>query len=216
MILTDHQLRILKEIGANNAIASSFYLSGGTALAGFYLHHRYSEDLDFFSEKEFDIQGVTVFLAQLKSVLGFDSIDLQQSMNRNLFFLQFSHEILKLEFTYYPFPRIEEGMKADGVVIDSILDIAVNKLFTIYQRSKARDYIDLYCICKKQNFKIPDLIRKAKIKFDWHIDPLQLGTQFLKSEAAEDLPRMIDDVPKKDWRDFFREEAERLRDEILR
>jgi len=27
-------------------------LSGGTALSEFYLHHRFSEDLDFFSEKE--------------------------------------------------------------------------------------------------------------------------------------------------------------------
>ena len=25
-----------------------FYLTGGTALGRFYLHHRYSDDLDFF------------------------------------------------------------------------------------------------------------------------------------------------------------------------
>jgi len=30
-------------------VLSSFYLTGGTALGRFYLNHRFSEDLDFFS-----------------------------------------------------------------------------------------------------------------------------------------------------------------------
>jgi len=206
---------MLKKIGANKSIASSFYLTGGTALAGFYLHHRYSEDLDFFSENEFDVQGITIFLSQQKNDLCFTSIDFQQSMNRNLFFLHFPDEVLKMEFTYYPFPRIEHGSEADGVTLDSLLDIAVNKLFTIYQRSAARDYIDLYCICKKYQWAISDLIMKARIKFDWHIDPLQLGTQFLKSEGAEDMPRMIADRPVEEWRRFFKEEAKKLKEQIV-
>ncbi len=61
-ILTELQEKILQIIGAHQKVASSFYLSGGTALAGFYLFHRYSEDLDFFSENEFAAQGITVFL----------------------------------------------------------------------------------------------------------------------------------------------------------
>ena len=192
-----------------------FYLSGGTALAGYYLFHRYSEDLDFFSETEFDVRGITVFLSQLKNTLKFSSIDFQQSLNRNLFFLRFPDEVLKMEFTYYPFPRIERGQIRNGLVIDSLLDIAVNKLFTIYQRSTARDYIDLYCICKKERWEIADLMAKAKIKFDWHIDPLQLGTQFLKSEAAQDVPRMIDTITPNVWKTFFREEAKRLKSAII-
>lgn len=214
-ILSERQRRMLAEIGAQPKIASSFYLSGGTALAGYYLFHRYSEDLDFFSETEFDIQGITVFLSQLKSTFKFTSIDFQQSLNRNLFFLRFPDEVLKIEFTYYPFPRIERGQMRDGLTIDSLLDIAVNKLFTIYQRSTARDYIDLYCICKKENWQIADLLAKAKIKFDWHIDPLQLGTQFLKSESAQDVPRMLDALAPDVWKMFFTEEAKRLKSKII-
>lgn len=48
-ILTANQLKILSFIGQESLLAKSFYLSGGTALAGFYLQHRYSEDLDFFN-----------------------------------------------------------------------------------------------------------------------------------------------------------------------
>jgi predicted nucleotidyltransferase component of viral defense system len=47
-ILTDHQQKALKLI-AQTQLAEDFYFSGGTALAYFYLQHRKSEDLDFFS-----------------------------------------------------------------------------------------------------------------------------------------------------------------------
>lgn len=214
-ILTERQESVLKLIGAHKEITAFFYLSGGTTLAGFYLFHRYSEDLDFFSESEFDVRGISAFFSSVKNKLGFYSIDFQQSLNRNLFFLKFSDETLKMEFTYYPFTRIEQGVTQDGISVDSLLDIAVNKLFTIYQRSTARDYIDLYCICKKEGWVIADLIKKVRVKFDWHIDPLQLGTQFLKAENVQGLPRMIDDIPEESWRDFFKKEALQLKGDVL-
>lgn len=214
-ILTENQKRVLAGIAENFFLAQNFYLTGGTALAAFYLHHRYSEDLDFFSEKEVDVLALDVFFKNSKKIFGYINIDFQQSYNRNLFFLHFPDEILKVEFTFFPFPRIEEGEKISGMSVDSILDIAVNKLFTIYQRVKARDYIDLYCMCKERNFSVRDLIKKAKVKFDWHIDSIQLGTQFMKAEEAKDFPRMIIDISNKEWHDFFIEEAKKLRGDIL-
>lgn len=47
-ILTPFQKELLKAIG-DSKLADNFYLTGGTALAAFYLQHRYSEDLDFFT-----------------------------------------------------------------------------------------------------------------------------------------------------------------------
>jgi predicted nucleotidyltransferase component of viral defense system len=103
-----------------------------------------------------------------------------------------------------------------GVSIDSLLDIAVNKLFTIYQRTAARDYIDLYVLVQERGYSIADLLKQAKIKFDWHIDPLQLGTQFLKADEAQDYPRLIQDIDPKKWQDFFRNEADKLKPQILK
>lgn len=214
-ILTKTQESFLQQAGENAFLARHFYLRGGTALAGFYLRHRYSEDLDFFSEEEFPTLGITVFLKSIKQKLGISKIDFQQSFNRNLFFLRIKGNILKTEFTYFLFPRIEKGKKQFGIQIDSILDIAVNKLFSIYQRTQARDYIDLYCIVKKEGFSIQELLKKAKEKFDWHIDPLQLGTQFIKAQGAEDYPRMIAKVPAKAWKSFFMREAKKLKGKIL-
>lgn len=194
----------------------TFYFTGGTPLAAFYLRHRYSEDLDFFSETEVDVMPLDVFFKRLKQKLAFISVDFQQNMNRNLFFLNFKDgEVVKLEFTFFPFPRISKGPKEFGLEVDSVEDIAVNKLFTIYQRMKARDYIDLYCICEKYHFTVRDLIAKARLKFDWHIDPVQLATQFIKSGQADDLPRMIASVKENQWRGFFEAEAKKLKPEIF-
>ena len=214
-ILTTRQTAWLKEIGSRAEFRNAFYLTGGTPLAAFYLGHRYSEDLDFFSEREVDIAALNVFFDRSKKKFRVEKIDFQQSFNRNLFFLHFPDEVLKMEFTYFPFSRIEEGINRFDMSVDSLLDIAVNKLFTIYQRSKARDYIDLFLICKQEKFKLTNLVKQARMKFDGYIDPIQLGAQFVKAETAEDFPRMIIDIPAQQWRGFFIEEAKRLKDEVL-
>ncbi len=214
-LLTKDQITLLKAVGKNRALSKRFYLTGGTPLAAFYLQHRYSEDLDFFSEDEVDPLPIQIFFKQQKGALQIKKIDFEQSFNRNLFFLTLPTGGLKIEFTYFPFPRIARGVPQHGVQIDSILDIAVNKLFAIYQRTQARDYIDLYYICRKQKYTIEDLLKKAKAKFDWHVDPIQLGTQFAKAEEASDLPRMIQSIPRTTWQTFFLDEAQKLRSLIL-
>lgn len=206
---------MLMAIGAQPEMVKTFYLTGGTPLAAFYLHHRYSEDLDFFSEDEVDVAGLNVFFAETKTTLGFSRIDYQASMNRHLFFLDYKSGTLKMEFTYFPFPRIEVGHREYDIDVDSQIDIAVNKLFTIYQRTKARDYIDLYLLCQQGGYTVADLVKKARIKFDWHIDPIQLGTQFVKSQEAQDVPRMLTPITPQEWRSFFLDEAKKLKSDIF-
>ncbi|HLD27612.1 MAG TPA: nucleotidyl transferase AbiEii/AbiGii toxin family protein [Patescibacteria group bacterium] len=214
-ILTANQLKILTAIGEEPFLTENFYLSGGTALAGFYLYHRYSEDLDFFSEEEFEPQNIFIFFKARQKKLSLKKIDYQQSFNRNLFFLYLKDELIKTEFTYFPFTRLQKGLNHYQVAIDSLLDIAVNKLFTIYQQPRSRDFIDLYFILKKEKLSIQDLVKKAKVKFDWHIDPIQLGSRFLQVTELKDYPRLIAKINHKVWQDFFIKEAGLLKSYIL-
>lgn len=214
-VLTETQISLLEEIGKNEFIAQNFYLTGGTALAGFYLNHRYSEDLDFFSENEFDVLQIDIALQKIRKKLGVSKIDFQQSYNRNIFFLNFGEIAVKTEFTYFPFRRIETGKKEYGIQIDSLLDIAVNKLFSVYQRTQARDYVDLYAIVKKTDYIIEDLIKKARSKFDFHIDFLQLGSQFVKAGETKDYPRMIVKIEPDELEEFFLTEAKKLKNKII-
>ena len=51
-ILSSHQRKFLELVSKEKYFIQKFYLTGGTALAEFYLRHRISEDLDFFSENQ--------------------------------------------------------------------------------------------------------------------------------------------------------------------
>jgi predicted nucleotidyltransferase component of viral defense system len=214
-ILNSNQQKLLAIISKEKKLCDFFYLTGGTVLAEYYLQHRLSEDLDFFSEREFDPQMIFVFWKKVQKEAGIKKIDFQQSFNRNLFFLRIGREIIKAEFTYFPFPRIENKKKIGGLSVDSLIDIAVNKVFTIYQCPRSRDFIDLYFILKKEHWTIADLIRKAKIKFDWHVDALQLGAQFLQATEIKDYPRMIKNIDHRGWQRFFVREAKILKNNVL-
>ncbi len=210
-ILTQNQKNILTLLGEDKLISESFYLTGGTALAEFYLQHRLSEDLDFFSENEFDPMFISSTIKKIKKSAGIENVRYEQSYNRNLFFLELKNDTIKTEFTYFPFTRIESKNKFGNLFIDSILDIAVNKIFTIYQKPRSRDFIDLYFILQyDKSLNIDDLIKKAQIKFDNYINPIQLSSQFVKCESLKDYPNMIKKIDNKEWQDFFMKETKRL------
>ena len=216
-VLSQNQKDILDVISKDKMICDNFYLTGGTALAEFYLQHRLSEDLDFFSENEFESQDISVFLKKIKKEAKIKKVEFQQSFNRNLFFLDLTDgDKIKTEFTYFPFVRIEKKEKIGNLFIDSLLDIAVNKVFTIYQKPRARDFIDLYFILQKdKNLSLDDLIKKAQIKFDNYLDPILLGAQYLKVTELKDFPKMLVDVKETVWQNFFINEAKKLSSKVL-
>lgn len=215
-ILTNQQTKALILIAKTN-LAKEFYFSGGTALAHYYLNHRKSEDLDFFNQEEFDPQSITVIIKSLQKSLGFVSFDFQNSFNRNLYFLKFPNDhFLKLEFTYYPFPQIEKPKLKEGLLVDSAVDIATNKLFTISQNPRGRDYFDLYHLIKKYGYEIEQLRMMAKLKFDWHVDPLQLASRFNEANQHLDDPIIIKKIKKDKLVNFFQVEAMKFSKEIIK
>lgn len=214
-ILSKRQKTFLKVISGKKELTEKFYLTGGTALVAFYLPYRISKDLDFFSEKEIDINQILIFLKSNKKTLKYKEFDFNTSFNRNIVQLKYKTGALKLEFAYFPFPQIKKPVVKKGVKIDSVLDIGVNKLFTIYQQPRSRDFMDLYMITRKYNYKINDLIKKAKLKFDWHVDPIKLGSQLLKAEQLKDYPKLLGKLDHKKWQKFFQKEAKKLENKIL-
>ncbi|OGK38910.1 hypothetical protein A3F34_02045 [Candidatus Roizmanbacteria bacterium RIFCSPHIGHO2_12_FULL_44_10] len=213
-ILTEKQLSFLK-LFSTSPLTKSFYLSGGTALCGFYIPYRYSEDLDFFSEAEFDVQSILVWLKSIKNQLKYSAFDIQTSFNRNLIFLEFGSETLKLEFTYYPFPA-KASQKYINITLDSIEDIALNKLFTIYQNPRLRDFMDLFMIMKEKKFDFEKLRLDAKVKFDWDIEMIQLGSQLLKVTERKDIPVLVGKFNYNEMEDFFTSLATSLQNKVLR
>lgn len=215
-ILTSRQEEFLSLFGAEKQFAALFYFTGGTPLSAFYLFHRLSEDIDLFSEDEINILAVRNFIGKAQKKLGLLKIDYKQYYGLYTFQLYFSDsEILKVDFNYYPFPRIERGFSYKNISVDSALDIAVNKVHTIAMKPRARDFIDIYFLVKEKKYEFQDLLMKAKAKFDWHIDPIQLGSRLLQAKEVKDFPRMIKKIDDSEWQDFFVEEAKKLKLEII-
>ena len=215
-ILTPGQEQFLHLVGKESYLARHFYLTGGTALSAFYFFHRISEDIDLFSEEEVQLVPVRAFLRKVQGALGVKKVDYRQYLGLHTFHLYFSETYsLKVDFSYYPFPRIEKGMKFKNVTVDSILDIAVNKVHTIAMQPRARDFIDIYFIVKEKNYRFADLLLQAKAKFDWHIDALQLGSRLLQAREVKDFPRMLKKINDAEWQNFFVEEAKKLKAEIF-
>ena len=215
-ILTKRQQNLLTQLEKDKNITNNFYLSGSTALSEYYLHHRYSESLDFFSFKEVNPLAIQIVLKTLSTKIGFEKIDFQQSFNRNLFFLHFPDgEVIKSEFTYYPFTQIELPQMINDLKIDSLLDISINKAFTIYQMPRMRDFIGLYFIYKKNGWTYQELLYKARAKFESPIDSLQAAKQLLQVDLLKDFPRMIIELSTNDLHDFWMQQIQILKGKVV-
>lgn len=213
-ILTKIQRRVLDILGHAKGF-ERFYFTGGTALAEYYLRHRLSEDLDFFSEEEIDGVWLAMIAKKIKKAVGTKEVDIQQSFNRNLVYFRFGREVLKTEFTYFPFTQIKKPKTIKGIRLDSLLDIAVNKFFATYQKPSARHFIDLYLILRGGRVRWEELPKLARIKFDTAIDPLQLGSQLMMAADIADLPRMIQKLQEDEWRKYFLVQAKKLKAKVL-
>lgn len=208
-IITPEQQLILDQIKENDFFRQNFYFTGGTALSVFYLQHRYSEDLDFFSENEFDYEEILSRIKQWAKKLNF-SFKAEPKEVVKMFFLDFENGVkLKIDFGHYPYKRVEKGQIYEGITVDSLLDIAINKLSTVNQRSSVKDFVDLYYLLKE--FTLWDLMEGVKIKFHQEFEYWILASDLeFAVNQFNTLPRMIKPLTLDELKNFFREKAKEL------
>ncbi len=207
-IITREQQLLLDAFRKDSGFTSQFYFSGGTALSLHYLHHRVSVDLDFFSGEKFSPQSILAKVNSWREEYKFE-IDYAPLEDMQVFNLNFpNNNSVKVDFVYYPYSRIEKGEKINSIDVDSITDIAVNKLLLTQQRTEVKDFVDLYFLLEK--FTVWDLMEGVKKKFKVTIDPLIVASDFLKVELFDYLPQMILPLSLKDLQTFFRQKAKAM------
>lgn len=212
-ILTELQKRFLELVIKEPSLVKNYYWTGGTVLSEFYLQHRESEDVDLFTEKkEVQIAPINVFVKKAVNNLKARDFTYTQFLGLHTFKFEFSRKLaLKVDFNYYPFSILEKGGNYKGLVYDSVIDIAVNKIQTIATGPRSRDFIDLYLIHKTYKYETIDLMKKARQKFDYFTDPLHLASKFLLANEVTDLPQMRIKIKDSEWRSFFTNEAKKLK-----
>lgn len=214
-LFTSEQKYIFDKVKTSEYLRSNFYFTGGTALSYFYLKHRFSEDLDFFSEKKFDQEAV---LQEVESWVDDKKFSFGRQIKEvvSIYDLHFSNnEKVKVDFGYYPHKRVEAGNSYEGFSIDSLLDIAINKLASINQRSKVKDFVDLYFLLDK--FTIWDLLEGVRIKFHMKLEPWILASDMAYMvDQFTFLPKMITPLKLEDLKKFFRQKAKDLGGKVVK
>ena len=152
------------DLFSKSLLKNKFYWTGGTLLSFFYLHHRQSKDLDFFSDKPFDYNQIIGFIRNLKKQLKLKEIEEKKIFDRWEFFLHDKEE-LRMEFVFYDHPKIKSRKKWQGIFIDSLEDIAANKVIALFDRNDPKDLVDLYFLLVKNKFKVKTLLRLVEKKF---------------------------------------------------
>lgn len=139
-----------------------FFFSGGTALTEYYLRHRISEDLDLFTRRA-DLDFGIAF-KNLSSVLSQFGETKTAVLSKGFarFFVKSDNgpwgNILKIEFvTDVPF-SVAPPKKFGTIIVDSIEDIATNKVSAIIDRDQPRDAFDLYKILSDRHIDFEKLI----------------------------------------------------------
>lgn len=190
-ILTPFQQRLLKAVG-QSPIARDFYLTGGTALAAFFLRHRLSEDLDFFTANPNAVQLVREHLEQVAVQLD-ATLEFSRTFNTfvECFLISPAGERVKLDFAQdTPFRLMPTTSDQQfGLQIDSAIDIASNKLAALFGRAAAKDFVDVYFI-HHEMMPFHELLPQAREK---HVgmDDYWLAISLRRVKTVEILPRMI-------------------------
>jgi predicted nucleotidyltransferase component of viral defense system len=186
-ILTPLQHRVLTSLFQNGLAERGFYLTGGTALAEFYLHHRYSDDLDFFTRKQGPLVQDFQHIIGLIPTLGLTIASKNPKSEEHLVLFVNAgdgQDNLKIEFARDVPAQMAQPTVREEVVVDSFEDIATNKICAILSRrpSEPKDFYDLYSILKESQFTLDYLISRAREKealFDTEEGVLLLAANLL-------------------------------------
>jgi predicted nucleotidyltransferase component of viral defense system len=211
-LLTPLQRRLLAEIG-ESPLKDEFFLTGGTALAALYLQHRYSVDLDLFTENPAAVAQVVPTMQEIAHRLGLE-ITFTRTLGTFLEAFVISPDGERVEFDFaQDSPYRLEPTRFDPqlqLAVDNPTDIACNKLSALFDRAEPKDFVDVYFIVR-EFLPFEQLVALARQK---HVgmDDYWLAMALAQVEKVSVLPRMVKPLSLDELKAFFLARAKELMD----
>lgn len=140
------QRDLLKTI-AGTPLFKDFFLTGGTCLSVFYLHHRVSHDLDFFTTRDLDLRDT---LPDLQALLRPQGV-----LATAAHFVSCVVDGVKLDFVVDPLssrqPRSAVSVDGISVTVDVLENIGPNKISALISRTAPKDVVDCFVLYRDSN-----------------------------------------------------------------
>jgi predicted nucleotidyltransferase component of viral defense system len=169
--LSPLQRRLITEFFAREA---RFTLTGGAALAGYYFGHRETHDLDLFAEPGPDLEEAARVLQEAAVACGASLSPVRKSPTFSRFIAQRGDERCLVDLAIDSTERVDPEPRRFGAVrVDTLREIAANKLDALLGRSEIRDLVDLKAILEA-GVDLGQAMRDAERK-DAGADPATLA-----------------------------------------
>jgi len=210
-ILSEKQKLFLDNLP--DEILTGFYLAGGTALSAFFLGHRLSQDLDLFTDTEEAMPPIEFLIRLIKKLPTIDDVQYERLFDRRIFAATFKDgDVLKVEFTTYPFKSIEKRARIGKLAVDSLLNIVTGKLFALTDRYDPKDFVDLYFVLRKYDWTLNELIMRTGERFEIKGMDFIIPERLLlvKKIGPEELPVMLKEIDLEEMKGFFFNQSSEL------
>lgn len=182
-----------------------FYLVGGTALSLRY-GHRLSEDIDLFSEKNFDSN-------ELEKLIRFYFSDIESTNFHHTSFGIFCHlDDIKVDFMKWSEEWIGHYETEETIRIASDEDIFAMKLQAAMTRGAKKDFFDLALLIEKYSLKKGIEWYRKKYPYNDAMIPLKSLTDFEMAEE-QTSPVLLNSKPWPECREIIIEAVKRMVEE---
>lgn len=121
---------------------SNFSLVGGTSLS-LQVGHRKSDDLDFFTDRSFDVREIKNAISQYNSNVTFLN-ETRQGISFSLPLSENGDDVRKLDVYNWAVKFIRPIKMESEIRLASLEDIASFKLDAICHRKEKKDYVDIF------------------------------------------------------------------------
>lgn len=220
-IINKVQAAILSQFG-DILDSKEFYLTGGTALSFFYLRHRKSNDLDFFTNNpeltlpfsynlEENLKKINCLTQRQRGLHSF--VELVATKDKESTVIHLAQD------TPYRIEPLKQFLEYPKLNVDSLIDISTNKLLALFGRATLRDFIDVYFLIKQKHFTAKELVLGAKDK-DPGFDLYWLGVALERintfTNDSSEMLLLLEKVDFKEMLSFFNQWREEITKELIK
>jgi predicted nucleotidyltransferase component of viral defense system len=186
-----------------------FFLTGGAALAGFYLGHRRTDDLDLFTTNDDAFERGRHVLGLVAARIG-ATLEVRQAAPRfSRYVMSRGAEAVVIDLVRDQMHQLHPSKpERDGVRLDPPDEILANKLTALVGRAEERDLIDVMFL-ERAGLRVEDALAAALAK-DGGCTPATLAWVLSEVTIPDDLVLPAGVTPQ-ELREFLADLIVRLR-----